>query len=99
MAFEAQSEYCPPLKKQKMAKDAAVFSRGKIAGEMRYPPWESYDVQTARRTQRGSNFIPWVKFLSTVDTFHTIAIRRASFRERAEVLSKVSIIHIGVRQS
>ena len=35
----------PPPKKQKVAKDAAVFSKGKIQGPIRYPPHETYDAE------------------------------------------------------
>jgi hypothetical protein len=34
----------PPLKKQRLAKDAAVFTQGKVRGEIRYPPFEDYDA-------------------------------------------------------
>jgi hypothetical protein len=33
----------PPSKKQKMSKDAPVFVEAETHGEVRYPPWESYD--------------------------------------------------------
>lgn len=35
-------------KKQKVSKDAAVFTRGKIRGELRYPPCEFQDKELAR---------------------------------------------------
>ena len=37
---ELGSPTFPPTKKQKMSKDAAVFAKGKIKGEVRYPPCE-----------------------------------------------------------
>ena len=37
----------PPYKKQKMSKDAAIFARGKIQGEVRYPPCEVQDERIA----------------------------------------------------
>ncbi|MCJ1477401.1 hypothetical protein MMC13_006072 [Lambiella insularis] len=37
----------PPYKKQKMSKDAAVFAKGKIQGEVRYPPCEKQDEKIA----------------------------------------------------
>ena len=36
----------PPSKKQKLAKDAAIFMRGKVQGFIRYPPCEEYDTKT-----------------------------------------------------
>ncbi|KAI9374693.1 hypothetical protein BJX61DRAFT_263841 [Aspergillus egyptiacus] len=38
----------PRQKKQKMAKDAPVFNRGKAKGEVRYPPCEERDEELAR---------------------------------------------------
>ena len=35
----------PPLKKQKMSKDAAIFAKGKIKGEIRYRPCEDRDAE------------------------------------------------------
>jgi hypothetical protein len=42
----AISTFLPPFKKQKMAKDAAIFTRGKVTGEIRFPPFEDYDEKT-----------------------------------------------------
>lgn len=54
-ASECSSPYTPPpVKKQKMTKDAAVFSRGKIQGEIRYPPWEAYDQNLVTELQKFS---------------------------------------------
>ena len=36
----------PPSKKLKLAKDAAIFTRGKVQGFIRYPPCEQYDTGT-----------------------------------------------------
>ena len=44
----------PSAKRKKLAKDAAVFSRGKVRGEIRYPPWESYDPQTLEELKKFS---------------------------------------------
>ena len=41
-----------PYKKQKMSKDAAIFSKGKIYGEIRYPPCEVQDEKIAAEHQR-----------------------------------------------
>ncbi|CAL5874282.1 uncharacterized protein PFLUO_LOCUS8571 [Penicillium psychrofluorescens] len=39
----------PPLeKRQKLAKDAPIFTRGRIRGELRYPPCEERDVELER---------------------------------------------------
>lgn len=38
----------PPPKRQKLTKDAPVFTRGKIRGELRYPPCEERDEELAR---------------------------------------------------
>ena len=35
----------PRPKKQKLTKDAPIFTRGKIRGELRYPPCEERDEQ------------------------------------------------------
>lgn len=37
----------PRPKKQKIAKDAPIFRRGKIRGELRYPPCEDRDEELA----------------------------------------------------
>ena len=42
---ECTSSIPPPPKKQKVIKDAAVFSRGKIQGLVRYSPWEEYNPE------------------------------------------------------
>jgi len=34
----------PPRKKQKLSKDAAIFTKGKTRGEVRYPPCEYQDA-------------------------------------------------------
>ena len=49
---EDRSEFLPPYKKQKMSKDAAVFARGKVKGEVRYPPCEIQDEKTAAEHSR-----------------------------------------------
>ena len=36
-----------PHKKQKMSKDAAIFLKGKVQGEVRYPPCEIQDEKAA----------------------------------------------------
>ena len=41
----------PPPKKQKVAKDAAIFSKGKVQGQVRYAPWETYDSKTLTELQ------------------------------------------------
>jgi hypothetical protein len=40
------------IKKQKMTKDGAVFSKGKIKGEVNYPPFERLDEGTMREVQK-----------------------------------------------
>ena len=44
----------PPYKKQKMSKDAAIFARGKIQGEVRFPPCEEQDEKLAVEHRRFS---------------------------------------------
>jgi hypothetical protein len=39
-----------------MAKDAAIFNTGKVQGQVRYPPWESYDKTTSIELQKFSVF-------------------------------------------
>lgn len=52
------STYGSPLipqstaKKQKMTKDGAVFTKGKIKGEVNYPPFERLDEETLREVQK-----------------------------------------------
>ena len=41
-------------KKQKMSKDAAIFARGKVQGEVRYPPCEAQDEKLAIEHRRFS---------------------------------------------
>jgi len=45
-------DFSPPPKKQKMTKDGAVFNKGKIRGELRYPPCETRDAELARHHER-----------------------------------------------
>ena len=40
------------IKKQKMTKDGAVFAKGKIKGEVNFPPFEQFDGETIREVQR-----------------------------------------------
>ena len=42
----------PPGKKQKMSKDAAIFAKGKIKGEIRYGPCEIQDEDIAEQHAR-----------------------------------------------
>lgn len=49
---EADSPPPPPLKKQKMTKDAAVFAKGKLQGMNRYPPCEKQDEKIAAEHRR-----------------------------------------------
>lgn len=37
-----------------MPKDAAVFTRGKIKGEVNYPPFETFDEETLRKINKFS---------------------------------------------
>ena len=46
----------PPVKKQKMTKDAAVFSRGKVQGEIRYPPCDVLDQKVITELQKYSAY-------------------------------------------
>lgn len=49
------SETSPPLptlKKQKMSKDAAIFAKGKIKGEIRYRPCEEQTEEIAAQHRR-----------------------------------------------
>ena len=50
--------FSPPLpKKPKMAKDAAIFTEGKINGRIDYAPWQDYDQETLHELQ-GFNIHP-----------------------------------------
>ncbi|KAE8447792.1 hypothetical protein EG329_010186 [Mollisiaceae sp. DMI_Dod_QoI] len=40
------------FKKQKMTKDGAIFAKGKIKGEVHYPPFERFDEETMREVQK-----------------------------------------------
>lgn len=40
------------IKKQKMTKDGAVFAKGKVKGEVNFPPFEDLDEETMREVQR-----------------------------------------------
>ncbi|TVY56466.1 hypothetical protein LCER1_G002215 [Lachnellula cervina] len=42
----------PLVKKQKMTKDGAIFAKGKIKGEVRYPPFENLDEEAMREVQK-----------------------------------------------
>lgn len=42
----------PPHKKQKMSKDSAVFVKGKVHGELRFPPCELHDERVAAEHRR-----------------------------------------------
>ena len=42
----------PPLKKQKMSKDAAIFAKGKAKGEIRYRPCEIQTTEIAAQHER-----------------------------------------------
>ena len=42
----------PPLKKQKMSKDAAIFSKGKAKGEIRYRPCEIQTDEIAAQHEK-----------------------------------------------
>ena len=46
----------PPYKKQKMSKDAAIFAREKVQGEVRYAPCEAQDEKLASEHRRFSVF-------------------------------------------
>lgn len=36
------------VKKQKMSKDGAIFTKGKIKGDVNFPPFENFDEDTVR---------------------------------------------------
>ncbi|KUJ17006.1 uncharacterized protein LY89DRAFT_718712 [Mollisia scopiformis] len=40
------------FKKQKMTKDGAIFAKGKIKGEVNFPPFERLDEETMREVQK-----------------------------------------------
>ena len=42
----------PPIKKQKMSKDAAIFAKGKTKGEIRYRPCEIQTNEIAAQHER-----------------------------------------------
>ncbi|GBF62444.1 hypothetical protein TMEN_4989 [Trichophyton mentagrophytes] len=44
---ERGSQSSPPAKKQKVSKDAAVFTRGRVRGPLKYPPCEWQDEKLA----------------------------------------------------
>ena len=44
----------PPTKKQKMAKDAAIFTKSGPRGEVRYKPFEKYDSKTMAELEKFS---------------------------------------------
>lgn len=59
------SAYCPssthsspklaflsPSKKQKMTKDGAVFAKGKVKGEVNFPPFQRLDPATIGEVQK-----------------------------------------------
>lgn len=39
-------------KRQKMTKDGAIFTKGKLKGDVNYPPFENLDEQTMREVQK-----------------------------------------------
>jgi hypothetical protein len=48
-------DHCSPArraKKQKVSKDAAIFMRGRVRGELRYPPCEYQDAELAEVHKR-----------------------------------------------
>ena len=49
MRYRSEGSPSPiqPHKKQKMSKDAAIFLKGKVQGEVRYPPCEVQDERAA----------------------------------------------------
>ncbi|CZR62189.1 uncharacterized protein PAC_12086 [Phialocephala subalpina] len=42
----------PSFKKQKMTKDGAIFAKGKIKGDVNFPPFEQFDEETMREIQK-----------------------------------------------
>ncbi|KAI9811083.1 MAG: hypothetical protein M1827_005665 [Pycnora praestabilis] len=46
----------PPTKKQKMCKDAAIFAKGKIKGEILYPPYEVDDKEVEEQHRKHQVF-------------------------------------------
>ena len=39
-------------KKQKMSKDGAIFAKGKIKGDVNFPPFEQFDQETIREVKK-----------------------------------------------
>lgn len=48
----------PSNKKPKMIKDAAVFAKGKVKGEVRYPPFQDIDDKEACREMKNFGIYP-----------------------------------------
>jgi hypothetical protein len=42
----------PSVKKQKMSKDGAVFTKGKIKGDVNFPPFEDFDEDSLRQLKK-----------------------------------------------
>jgi hypothetical protein len=40
------------IKKHKMTKDGAIFAKGKIKGEVNFPPFEHFDEETMREVKK-----------------------------------------------
>ncbi|KAI9886384.1 MAG: hypothetical protein M1823_001838 [Watsoniomyces obsoletus] len=62
---QSSAEYYPappapvtPAKKVKMSKDAPIFVKAKVQGEVRYPPWEGYHDELVWRGLRRADVYP-----------------------------------------
>ena len=44
----------PPPKRQKIAKDAVILTKTAVHGQIRYPPWETYDSKTMAELRKFS---------------------------------------------
>ncbi len=62
---QSSAEYYPPapvtstpVKKAKMSKDAPIFAKAKVKGEVRYPPWEGYHDEVVWREMRRLEIYP-----------------------------------------
>src|SRR4051812_10403574 len=47
-----QSSTQPMIKKQKMTKDGAIFAKGKIKGDVNFPPFENLDEAATAEVEK-----------------------------------------------
>ncbi|KAK8042657.1 DNA-binding of Mlu1-box binding protein MBP1 [Apiospora phragmitis] len=70
------------MPKQKVAKDAAVFTKGKPKGTVNFQPHERLDESSLREARKYQVF-PSGRYRTIADTSHTTVVKRTSSRKLA----------------